>query len=55
MKKFILVGAFSCLTNLSLFAQGLQSRTEINSMLNSWLVPVLGLGLFIGFAGACLA
>ena len=51
MKKFILVGAFSCLTNLSLFAQGLQSRTEINSMLNSWLVPVLGLGLIIGFAG----
>ena len=37
--------------NFKIIAQGLQSRTEINTMLNSWLVPVLGLGLLIGFAG----
>lgn len=51
MKKIILLGILSCLSTSRLLAQGLQSRTEINSMLNSWLVPVLGLGLFIGFAG----
>lgn len=51
MKKIILLGILSCLSTSRLLAQGPQSRTEINTMLNSWLVPVLGLGLLIGFAG----
>jgi hypothetical protein len=32
------------------FAQMASSRTEINSMLSSWLVPAIGLLMFLCFA-----
>jgi hypothetical protein len=48
MKKIISIAMMAAMS-LPLFAQN--SRTDINSMLNSWFVPVIGLGLFVGFVG----
>lgn len=50
MKKKLLFLFMLVLSHDSLFAQtGSSSRSEINSMLSSWLIPVIGLGLLLGF------
>lgn len=49
MKKKILLFALMIQVSSVLFAQTANSRSDINSMINSWIIPVVGLLLLIGF------
>lgn len=49
MKKKLILCVMLLQVSSALFAQG-NAKAEINSILNSWMVPVLALGLFGGFA-----
>lgn len=47
-KKFLL--SFSAYMPAMMYAQSASSRTEINSMLQSWIIPIMGLIVFTAFA-----
>lgn len=49
MKKKILFFSLMAQASSTLFAQSANSRTEINSIMNSWLIPIAGFLLLIGF------
>ena len=49
MKKKILLFSLMAQASSTLFAQSVDSRTEINSIMNSWLIPIAGFLLLVGF------
>jgi len=53
MKKKIFVAALMVQSSSLLFAQN--SRSDINSLLSSWIIPVVGLLMFVGFAVLVIA
>ena len=49
MKKKLLMCTLMFQTSSVLFAQN--SRSDINSLLSSWVAPVVGFGILLGFLG----
>lgn len=50
MKKKIVLLIFLLFEHTISFAQSATSRSEINSILSSWIVPAIGLLMFLAFA-----
>lgn len=55
MKKKIILFGMMLQASSSLFAQSANSRTDINSMLGSWLIPAIGLLMLGGFIALVIA
>ena len=51
MKKKIVLLGLMLQASSSMFAQTANSRSDINSMLSSWLIPAIGLLMLGGFIG----
>lgn len=51
MKKRIILLTLLLQVSSALFAQTANSRSDINSMLSSWLIPAIGLVMLGGFVG----
>ena len=49
MKKKIVLLGLMLQASSSMFAQTANSRSDINSMLSSWLIPAIGLLMLGGF------